>query len=35
MEKITWTDRVRNDEVFHRVKEDKNILHTTKGMKDE
>ena len=32
---ISWTDRVRNDEVWHRVKEDKNILHTIKGMKAE
>jgi hypothetical protein len=28
MEKISWTDRVRNEEVLHRVKEDRNILHT-------
>jgi hypothetical protein len=27
-EKITWTDRVRNEEVLHRIKEDRNILHT-------
>jgi hypothetical protein len=27
MEKISWTDRVRNEEVLHRVKEEKNILH--------
>jgi hypothetical protein len=26
MEKISWTDRVRN-EVLHRVKEKRNILH--------
>jgi hypothetical protein len=26
---ITWTDRVRN-EVLHRVKEQRNILHTRK-----
>jgi hypothetical protein len=26
MEKISWTDRVRN-EVFHRVKKDRNVLH--------
>jgi hypothetical protein len=30
MEKISWTDRVRNAEVLHRVKEEKNILHTIK-----
>jgi len=35
MEKISWTDRVRNEEVLHRVKEDKNILHTVKGRKAE
>jgi hypothetical protein len=28
MEKISWTDRVRNEEVLHRVKEERNILHT-------
>jgi hypothetical protein len=30
MEKISWTDSVRNDEVLHRVKEERNILHTIK-----
>jgi hypothetical protein len=29
MEKISWTDSVRT-EVLHRVKEDRNILHTAK-----
>jgi hypothetical protein len=29
MEKISWTDRVRNEEVLHRVK----ILHTVKRRK--
>jgi hypothetical protein len=29
MEKVIWTDRLRNEEVLHRVKE-KNILHTVK-----
>jgi hypothetical protein len=28
MEKISWTDHVRNEEVLHRVKEQRNILHT-------
>jgi hypothetical protein len=28
MEKISWTDRVNNEAVLHRVKEKKNILHT-------
>jgi hypothetical protein len=27
MEKISWIDHVRNVEVLHRVKEEKNILH--------
>ena len=27
MEKISWTDRVRNEDVLLRVKEQKNILH--------
>jgi hypothetical protein len=30
MEKISWTDRVRNEEVLHRVKEERNVLHTIK-----
>jgi hypothetical protein len=29
-EMISWTDRVRNEEVLHRVKEDRNILQTIK-----
>jgi hypothetical protein len=33
MEKISWTDRVRNEEVLHRIKEERNILHTIKGRK--
>ena len=32
MEKISWTDRVRN-EVLHTVKEKRNILHTVKWRK--
>ena len=27
MEKISWTDRERNEEVLLRVKEQRNILH--------
>jgi hypothetical protein len=27
MEKICWTDHVRNEEVLLRVKEERNILH--------
>jgi hypothetical protein len=30
MEKISWTDRVRNEEVLQGVKREKNIQHTTK-----
>jgi hypothetical protein len=33
MEKISWTDRVRNEEVLHWVKEERNILHTIKRRK--
>ena len=34
MEKITWTDRVRNEEVIHIVKMERNIIHTIKRRKD-
>jgi hypothetical protein len=30
MEKIICTNRVKNEEVLHRVKEESNILHTIK-----
>jgi len=30
MEKISWMDRVRNEEVLHRVKQERNILPTVK-----
>jgi hypothetical protein len=33
MEKISWTDRVRNDEVLHKVKEERNNLRTIKRRK--
>jgi hypothetical protein len=33
MEKISWTDLVRNEEVLHRVKKERNILHTIKRRK--
>ena len=33
VEKSSWTDRVRNEEVLQRVKEDMNILHTVKRRK--
>jgi len=31
MDKISWTDRVRHEEVIHRVKEGGNILRTIKS----
>jgi len=31
MKKISWTDRVKNEEVLRRVKEETNILRTIKG----
>jgi hypothetical protein len=30
LEKINWVDRVRDEEVLHRVKEEGNILHAIK-----
>ena len=27
MEKISWTDHMRNEEVLHRVNEQRNLLH--------
>jgi hypothetical protein len=33
MEKISWNDRMRNEGVLHRVKEDRNLLHTIKRRK--
>jgi hypothetical protein len=33
MEKISWTDRVRNEEILHRVKEERNIICTIKRRK--
>jgi hypothetical protein len=33
MEKISWTDHVRNVEVLHRDKEERNIIHTVKRRK--
>jgi hypothetical protein len=30
MEKISWTDPVRQEEVLQRVKKERNILHTIK-----
>jgi len=33
MEKIIWTDRVKNEEVLNRVEEERNILGATRGWK--
>jgi hypothetical protein len=33
MERISWTNHVRNEEVLYRVKEETNILHTTQRRK--
>ena len=33
IQKISWTDRVRNEEVLQRVKEKRNILYTVKRRK--
>jgi DNA-binding helix-hairpin-helix protein with protein kinase domain len=33
MEKISWTDGVRNEEVLRRVKEERSILHIIKAWK--
>ena len=33
MEKISWTDRVRNEEVLLRVNEQRNILHEIRKQK--
>jgi len=33
MEKISWTDHVRNEEVSQTVKEERSILHTIKSRK--
>jgi hypothetical protein len=31
MEKISWTDRVRNEDVLSTVMDERSILHTVKG----
>jgi len=33
MEKINWTGHVRNEEVLHRVKEERNVVRVIKGRK--
>jgi hypothetical protein len=30
IEKFSWTNQMRNEEVLHRVKEERNIVHTIK-----
>ena len=30
---ISWTDRVRNEEVLHTLQEERNIIHTIKRKK--
>jgi hypothetical protein len=35
MEKINWTDRVNNEAMLHRVKAERNILHTIRQRKAE
>jgi hypothetical protein len=34
MGKISWIGCVRNEEVLHRVKEERNFLHTIKRRKE-
>jgi hypothetical protein len=34
MEKISWTDHVRNEDVLLRVKEQRNILHEIRKQKE-
>jgi hypothetical protein len=34
MEKMRWSDRVKNDEVLRRVKKDRNILNAIKKKED-
>jgi hypothetical protein len=33
MEKISWTDFMKNEHVLHRVEEERNILHTVNRRK--
>ena len=35
MEKTSWTDHVKNEEVLHKVDEERNILHAKKKKKKE
>jgi hypothetical protein len=34
MQKIRWTDHLRNEEVLHTFNENMNILHEIKGRKE-
>jgi len=34
LEKISWTDPVRNERIFQRVKQEKNIIQTIKRRND-
>jgi hypothetical protein len=34
MEKISWTHRVNNEAALHRVKKERNILHTIRRRKE-
>jgi ppGpp synthetase/RelA/SpoT-type nucleotidyltranferase len=34
MEKVSWTDRVRNEEVLSRLKQERSILSKIKRRKD-
>ena len=31
--KVSWTDRVRNEEVLHRVKKERNVIYSVKRRK--
>jgi hypothetical protein len=33
MEKVSWIDLVKNEEVLHRVKEERNILQASKRIR--
>ena len=33
MKEIRWTDRVKNEELLHRIKEGRNMIHTLKRRK--
>jgi hypothetical protein len=30
MDKISWDDRVKDEEMLHRIKEERNIVHNNK-----